>query len=119
MTENQPPNILWISLEDTSPQFGCYGDSLAETPNIDGLAADGRVYTEACSTAGVCAPSRASIITGRYQTTIGAHYMRTRAYEPRHTKSSNTLFFRTISLRNSLSGVPEGSRILLYQQLEY
>lgn len=78
MSTSQPPNILWITLEDTSPRFGCYGDNLAETPNIDELASDGRVYTEACTTAGVCAPSRASVITGCYQTSIGAHHMRTK-----------------------------------------
>ncbi|WP_435146094.1 sulfatase-like hydrolase/transferase [Halobaculum sp. P14] len=72
------PNILWISFEDTSPRFGCYGDEVADTPNVDALADDGRTYTNACATAGVCAPSRASVITGRYQTSIGAHHMRTK-----------------------------------------
>ncbi|MFH5801014.1 sulfatase-like hydrolase/transferase [Haladaptatus sp. CMAA 1911] len=78
MDTDTPPNILWISLEDTSPRFGCYGDELVETPNIDRIADEGRVYTDACATAGVCAPSRASIITGCYQTSIGAHHMRTK-----------------------------------------
>ena len=32
------PNIPWISLEDTSPRFGCYGDAVARTPNVDRLA---------------------------------------------------------------------------------
>ncbi len=71
------PNILWISLEDTSPRFGCTGDPIARTPNIDALAAAGCRYANAFSTAGVCAPSRAAIITGMYQTAIGAHHMRT------------------------------------------
>ena len=71
------PNILWISLEDTSPRFGCYGDELARTPNIDRLAAGGCRYPNAFSTAGVCAPSRSAIITGMYQTAIGAQHMRT------------------------------------------
>ena len=35
------PNILWTSLEDTSPRFGCYGDEVARMPNIDRLAAAG------------------------------------------------------------------------------
>ena len=35
------PNILWISLEDTTPRFGCYGDPLARTPNLDRLASQG------------------------------------------------------------------------------
>lgn len=78
MSSDRSPNILWITLEDTSPRFGCYGDELADTPNIDDVAADGRVYTEACATAGVCAPSRASVITGCYQTSIGTQHMRTK-----------------------------------------
>ncbi len=79
MTAPEPrrPNILWISLEDTSPRFGCYGDPLARTPHIDRLAAEGRRYPLAFSVAGVCAPSRSAIITGMYPTSIGAHHMRT------------------------------------------
>ncbi|MFP6591441.1 MAG: sulfatase-like hydrolase/transferase, partial [Candidatus Latescibacterota bacterium] len=71
------PNILWISLEDTSPRFGCYGDEVARTPNIDRLAATGCIYPRAFSVAGVCAPSRSAIITGMYPTSIGTHQMRT------------------------------------------
>ncbi len=71
------PNILWISLEDTSPRFGCYGDAVARTPNLDKLAAQGCRFPNAFSTAGVCAPSRSCIITGMYATSIGAHHMRT------------------------------------------
>ncbi len=71
------PNILWISLEDTTPRYGCYGDPVARTPNLNRLAAGGCIYPNAFSTAGVCAPSRASIITGCYAPSIGAHHMRT------------------------------------------
>jgi arylsulfatase A-like enzyme len=71
------PNILWFSIEDISPTFGCTGDTVARTPNIDRLAGEGRRYTNAFSTAGVCAPSRCAIITGMYQTSIGGHHMRT------------------------------------------
>lgn len=77
MNATNKPNILWISLEDTSPRFGCYGDSLARTPNIDKLAGEGTIFRNAFSTAGVCAPSRSAIITGMYQTSIGTHHMRT------------------------------------------
>ncbi|MDE2829071.1 MAG: sulfatase [Gemmatimonadota bacterium] len=75
---SERPNILWLSLEDTSPRFGCYGDDVARTPNLDKLASEGCRYPNAFSTAGVCAPSRAAIITGMYQTAIGAQHMRTR-----------------------------------------
>jgi N-sulfoglucosamine sulfohydrolase len=71
------PNILWISVEDMSPHLGVYGDSLARTPTLDRLASQSIRYTSAFTTAPVCAPSRAAIITGMYQTAIGAQHMRT------------------------------------------
>lgn len=71
------PNILWVTCEDMSPRLGCYGDSLARTPNIDKLAAEGVLYTKVYSVSGVCAPSRCALITGMYPTTIGAQHMRT------------------------------------------
>ena len=74
--QDSRPNILWISVEDMSPRLGAYGDPVARTPNIDRLAEQGVRYTNAFTTHGVCAPSRAAIITGMYQTSIGAHHMR-------------------------------------------
>ncbi|MCI0357183.1 MAG: sulfatase [Planctomycetaceae bacterium] len=80
------PNILWISLEDTSPDLGCYGDSYAVTPNIDRLAAQGCRYSQAFTHAGVCAPSRSGIITGMYPTSIGTHFMRCKGVPPSQVK---------------------------------
>ena len=71
------PNILWISNEDMSPHLGVYGDALARTPVLDRLARESIRFTHAFTTAPVCAPSRAAIITGMYQTSIGAQHMRT------------------------------------------
>jgi N-sulfoglucosamine sulfohydrolase len=71
------PNIVWISNEDMSPRLGVYGDTLARTPVLDRLARESIRYTNAFCTAPVCAPSRAAIITGMYQTTLGAQHMRT------------------------------------------
>jgi arylsulfatase A-like enzyme len=71
------PNIVWISNEDMSPHLGAYGDTLARTPVLDRLARESVRYTHAFTTAPVCAPSRAAIITGMYQNAIGAQHMRT------------------------------------------
>lgn len=71
------PNIVWISNEDMSPRLGAYGDATARTPVLDRLARESIRYTNAFTTAPVCAPSRAAIITGMYQTAIGAQHMRT------------------------------------------
>jgi N-sulfoglucosamine sulfohydrolase len=73
----KPPNIVWISNEDMSPHLGVYGDALARTPVLDRFAAQAIRFTRAFSTAPVCAPSRAAIITGMYQAAIGAQHMRT------------------------------------------
>jgi N-sulfoglucosamine sulfohydrolase len=71
------PNIVWISNEDMSPRLGVYGDRHARTPVLDRFASQAIRYSNAFTTAPVCAPSRAAIITGMYQTTLGAHHMRT------------------------------------------
>jgi len=82
----RPWNILWLSSEDTSPDFGCYGDSYAHTPNLDRLASQGARYTHAFSVYGVCAPSRSSIITGMYPTAIGTCHMRSDGVPPSEVK---------------------------------
>ena len=70
--DKRPPNILWITMEDTSPQFiGCYGNKSARTPNMDRMASEGVRFTRAFSTAPVCAPSRCSIITGCLPEVLG------------------------------------------------
>ncbi|MFW6309504.1 MAG: sulfatase [Prolixibacteraceae bacterium] len=74
--EGDKPNILWITIEDTSPQFiGCYGNKDASTPVVDGLAEAGVRFTNAFSTGTVCSPSRTAIITGvkTYLTGAGNH----------------------------------------------
>ena len=58
------PNILLLVAEDMSLRVGAFGDSVAETPNIDKLASEGIRYPNVFTTAGVCSPSRAALITG-------------------------------------------------------
>lgn len=72
-TDTSRPNILWVYLEDTNAWMSCYGDEVVETPNIDALAARGVRFDRAYQTAGVCSPTRSAVITGMYQTSIGAH----------------------------------------------
>ncbi|GAB3163803.1 sulfatase-like hydrolase/transferase [Telluribacter humicola] len=74
------PNIIWITCEDMSPEhLASYGSKLTRTPHTDRLAAEGIRYTNTYSISGVCAPSRSSLITGMYQTSIGTQNMRTLA----------------------------------------
>ncbi|HPU96710.1 MAG TPA: sulfatase [Candidatus Hydrogenedentes bacterium] len=95
------PNIVWILAEDMSCHFGYQGNRLVSTsrvdhplprtvtsrarissnrlvstPRVDQLAAEGTVCSSAYVTAPVCSPSRSALITGMYQTSIGAHHHR-------------------------------------------
>lgn len=77
------PNVLWLVSEDNNPIIGAYGDKLAQTPAIDGLARDGLLYRNAYANAPVCAPSRFGILTGVYPESCGpAHHMRAVAALP-------------------------------------
>jgi arylsulfatase A-like enzyme len=70
------PNILWLVAEDSTTSFGCYGDELARTPAIDGLAARGVVF-DRCFLQPVCAPSRFALVTGLFAAACGpAEHMR-------------------------------------------
>jgi len=71
------PNILWILAEDLGLQLGCYGNKSVRTPNLDRLASEGALFTHAFTNAPVCSPSRSSMMTGMYPTSIGAHNHRT------------------------------------------
>lgn len=71
-----PPNILWITHEDLSPIYGCYGDEYATTPNIDHFAESGYRFTNAFSNAPICAPARSTLITGIYATSLGTQHLR-------------------------------------------
>jgi len=70
------PNILWLTSEDNSPFFGCYGDTFATTPNFDKLASEGFMYAHAYANAPVCAPTRNTILTGVYACSGGNEHMR-------------------------------------------
>jgi N-sulfoglucosamine sulfohydrolase len=78
----QRPNVLWIYGEDLYPDLGCYGTPVVHTPHIDQLAAEGTTYKNSFVTCPVCSPSRSAIITGRYQTAIGAHNHRSKRDVP-------------------------------------
>jgi arylsulfatase A len=60
------PNIVFFLVDDLGwGDFGCYGNTFHETPNIDQLAREGLKFTDAYAGAPVCSPSRACILTGK------------------------------------------------------
>ena len=65
--EHKPPNIVLIFTDDLGwKDAGYQGGVGFETPNIDRLASEGMVFTNAYAAAGNCEPSRACLLTGNY-----------------------------------------------------
>ncbi len=63
----QQPNILFIMSDDHAYQaISAYSDHLLQTPNIDRIAQEGMLFSNACVTNSICAPSRAVILTGKH-----------------------------------------------------
>ena len=61
------PNILFIMSDDHAYQaISAYNDRLIHTPNIDRIAEEGALFTNSCVTNSICAPSRATILTGKH-----------------------------------------------------
>ena len=58
-------NILFFCVDDLRPNLGCYGDTIAVTPNLDKLAQKGVVFNNAYCQQSICNPSRATLMTGK------------------------------------------------------
>ncbi len=68
----RPPNVVFILIDDLGwADLGCYGSTFYETPNLDRLAAQGALFTNAYAASPVCSPTRASLLTGKYPSTVG------------------------------------------------
>ena len=62
---DKQPNIVFFFTDDqTSSSLGCYGHPLAQTPNLDRLAAEGTRFSNACVSQSICWVSRTTILTG-------------------------------------------------------
>ena len=66
-TLGQKPNVLVIYVDDLGfGDLGCYGSKTIKTPNIDQLAKNGLLFTQAHTTSATCTPSRYSLLKGEY-----------------------------------------------------
>lgn len=66
-TNRTKPNVIIINADDLGyGDLGVYGATKVETPNIDRLAREGRMFTDAHSASAVCSPSRYALLTGQY-----------------------------------------------------
>ncbi|MEM9015831.1 MAG: sulfatase [Verrucomicrobiota bacterium] len=70
------PNILLILADDLGwADTGCYGNKWFETPNLDGLAAEGIRFEQAYSAAPICSASRAALLTGKTTAELGFEFV--------------------------------------------
>ncbi len=102
LTAEERPNILWFVVDDMSANFGCYGETQVATPHVDALAEESYVFRDVYATSSVCSTFRSALITGMYQTSIGAHH---------HRSGQGT---RRISLPEGVTILPE-----LFQSADY
>ncbi len=71
-TSNDKPNIIIIMADDLGyGDLSCYGSKTINTPNLDKLAAEGIRFTDFHSNGSVCSPTRAALLTGKYQQRVG------------------------------------------------
>jgi arylsulfatase A-like enzyme len=65
--ENPQPNIVLIYADDLGyGDVGAYGSKVIETPNVDRLAGEGLLFTNAHASSATCTPSRFALLTGQY-----------------------------------------------------
>ena len=67
VVDKKPPNIVFMMSDDHAYQaISAYSKKLINTPNIDRIAQQGLLFTNACVTNSICAPSRAVLLTGKH-----------------------------------------------------
>lgn len=71
----RPPNFILIFVDNLGyGDVGCFGPAKHRTPHLDQMAAEGMKLTHCYATAGVCTPSRASLMTGCYPRRVGMDF---------------------------------------------
>lgn len=66
LSGRKPNIIIYLGEGVRSDEFGCTGNTIVQTPNIDRIAREGMLFHNAFTTNALCAPSRASLLTGMY-----------------------------------------------------
>ncbi|MCF7707549.1 MAG: sulfatase [Verrucomicrobia bacterium] len=93
--DKKPPNVVFILVDDLGwKDVGFMGSTYYETPNIDKLAGEGMVFTDAYSNAPNCAPTRACLLSGQYTPRHGIYTVGT-------SKRGKSVYRRIIPVENT------------------
>ncbi len=84
-------NIVFFIADDMSPELGCYGNAAIKTPNMDALAKDGCLFTNAYATTASCSASRSVVMTGLHNHANGQ-------YGHQHDTGHFSCYANTVSL---------------------
>ena len=96
INEEKPPNVIVIISDDQGyADVGFHGSKEIFTPNIDRIANNGVIFSEGYVSYAVCSPSRAGLITGRYQNRFG--YTRNILLAPKDSTMGLPLTEQTLS----------------------
>lgn len=103
---NKAPNIILIIVDDLGySDLASYGNQQIHTPYIDALGKEGVQFTQAYVTAPICAPSRMSIMTGRYQQRFGSEFMPYDKFAPSVTKKIRKHFLSFLKKPEGLNNL--------------
>lgn len=108
--ETTRPNLVIIMVDDMGYEgVSCFGNPLFKTPEIDRLAAEGMRLTDFHSSGTVCSPTRAGLLTGRYQQRSGIEaVIHPRSDHPEHRKGlqkSETTFAESLKRSGYVTGI--------------
>lgn len=85
--EGRPPNVIVIVADDLGyGELGCYGGKDAPSPHLDAMAKAGALCTAGYVTCPVCSPTRAGLLTGRYQQRFGHENNIAQSFELEHAE---------------------------------
>lgn len=98
------PNIVFLLTDDqTTYSLGCYGNEDVQTPNIDGLAAQGVTFDRHYNTTAICMASRASIMTGMLEYKTGCNFEHGPLLR-QHWEKSYPVLLRKSGYRTAIAG---------------
>jgi len=106
--KDERANIILIMADDLGyGEVGCFGSGRIKTPNIDALAKGGMRFTDYHSNGSVCSPTRAALLTGRYQQRCGIDYVVTAKGPARETgmPPAETTFAEVLKTKGYVTGI--------------